>query len=280
MAEFKSFNEFQEELHHSAPPKEQNDEVIEKDTPPARKRIRFFKQIDPGGIKRYLVGTAGVIVLIVGGILFLPVPFGEIHLSGNETVTLDDVLFDGNIRQPVNVWQVSASDLKARLEQDIRISKAEVNRGFPFYLYVNISERKPAAVIQENFGYALVDKEGMVIRTVSSLRDVDLPSVTGVKLENTLLGDRVTRENVQKALQFISSLSAAGSHAFSEVNVGNEENIVAYTREGIPVWLGAGDRMDERAVLAEKMINDMKVRHLAVEHIDASLTSPYFKTKN
>lgn len=280
MAEFKSFNEFQEELHHTAPQNEQHDEVKEKNTPPTAKRIRFLHQIDPGGAKRYLVGIAGVIALAVGGILFLPVPFGLIQLSGNETVTLDDVLFDGNIRQPVNVWQVSASDLKNRLEQDIRISHAEVNRGFPFYLYVNISERKAAAVIQENFGYALVDKDGMVIRTVSSLRGIDLPSITGVKLDNTLLGDRVTRENVQKALLFIASLSAAGSHAFSEVNVGNEENIVAYTREGIPVWLGAGDRMDERAALAEKMLNDMKVRHLAVEHIDASLTSPYFKTKN
>ncbi len=282
MAEFKSFNEFQQELHHQVPDVELEEEIKEEEAEEKKKshRFQFLKQLDPGGVKRYLAGTAGVIILIVGGILFLPVPFGEIRLSGNEAVSLDDVLFDGNVRQPVNVWQVSTSELKTRLEQDIRIGSAEVSRGFPFYIYVNIAERKPAAVIQEDFGYALVDKEGVVIQTVSSLRGIDLPAVTGVKLGNTLLGDTVTRENVQAALLFISSLSSAGSHAFSEVNVGNESNIVAYTREGIPVWLGQGDRMDERAALAEKMLNDMKVRHLAVEHIDASLTSPYFKTKN
>lgn len=281
MAEFKSFNEFQQELHHQVPENELKEELTEEPAEPAKKsRFQFLKQIDPGGAKRYLAGTAGAILLVIGGILFLPVPFGEVRLSGNENVSMEDVLFDGEVRQPVNVWQVSAAELKSRLEQDVRIAHADVARGFPFYLYVNITERKPAAVIQEDFGYALVDKEGMVIKTVSSLRGIDLPAITGVKLGNALLGDTVTRENVQAALLFISSLSQAGSHAFSEVNVGNESNIVAYTREGIPVWLGQGDRMDERAVLAEKMLNDMKVRHLAVEHIDASLTSPYFKTKN
>ena len=165
MAEFKSFNEFQQELHHQIPQAELEEEDREEKSEDEEKRTRFsfLKQIDPGGMKRYLAGTAGIVILIVGGILFLPVPFGNIQLSGNENVSMDDVLFDGNVHQPVNVWQVSTSELKERLEKDIRIRNADISRGFPFYIYVNITERKPAAVIQEDFGYALVDKDGVVL---------------------------------------------------------------------------------------------------------------------
>lgn len=283
MSEFKSFNEFQKELHYETPRVEPQESIADPVLEEPEKKIsrfgRFFDRLPHEGVKRYLMGVAAVILAVVAVLLFLPVPFGAVRLTGNETVTLDDVLFDGAVKQPVNVWQISTSDLKERVGKDIRIGGVEVTRSFPFYIDVNVTERKPLAVIQGDFGYALLDKEGMVLRTVSSLRGIDLPVVTGIKLGNILLGDTASQPVVQAALQFLGSLSAAGNHAFSEVNVGNESNLVAYTRGGIPVWLGEGDRMPERAVLAEKMLNDMKVRHLAVEHIDASLTSPYFKTK-
>lgn len=54
---------------------------------------------------------------------------------------------------------------------------------------------------------------------------------------------------------------------------------MAYTRGGIAVHLGEGDQMQERAALAENMVSDVKARGLAVEYIDASLTSPYIKLK-
>lgn len=283
MSEFKSFNEFQKELHHESPVAET------PESPPAsppeepekkeHRLGRYIHRIPHEGIKTYLMGLSAVVLVIVAALLFLPIPFGAVRLTGNETLTLDDVLFDGAVKQPVNVWQISTSDMKDRLGKDIRIGSVEVVRSFPLYIDVNITERKPLAVIQGDFGYALLDKEGVVLRTVSSLRGIDLPVVTGIKLGNILLGDTASQPVVQAALQFLGGLSASGNHAFSEVNVGNESNLVAYTREGIPVWLGDGDRMTERAALAEKMLNDMKVRHLAVEHIDASLTSPYFKTK-
>ena len=56
----------------------------------------------------------------------------------------------------------------------------------------------------------------------------------------------MTDPEVQKALLFISHLSAEGLSEFSEVNIGNPGHIVAYTRDGIAVRLGDGSQMEEQ----------------------------------
>lgn len=285
MSDFKSFDDFQKELHHLDP--EQTVIRESEEIPESGRQIPQTSKLkkNPGKKKArrrwepYLMGTAVGFLLLAGAVLFLPVPMGDIRLQGNEAVTKEDILFDGDIREPVNVFQISTSQLQERLKKDVRIADAEVSRAFPFYIDVVIAERKPVAVIQEEFGYAFLDQEGMIIQTGDSIRGMDIPVITGVKLDNVLLGDFTQKENVKLALQFLGALSPGGIQVFSEINVGNAESIVAYTRDGIAVRLGDGSAMAERAALAENMVNDVKVRGLSVEYIDASFSSPYIKLK-
>ena len=67
--------------------------------------------------------------------------------------------------------------------------------------------------------------------------------------------------------------------AFSELNLGNEDNIRAYTRDGVTVRLGDGSDMAQQAELAENMVGDVKARGLSVEYVDANLASPFIKLK-
>lgn len=278
MDEFKSFNDFREEEHREeyapVPGKAAGVETEYADAPEGH-----------GGpsasdIKRYALIAGGAAVAVFLALLLLPVPFGEVRLSGNTSVALEDVLFDGGIKDPVNVLQISTSELKTRLEKDLRIESAEVSRSFPAAIEVRLTERVPLAVVQSQFGYVYLDRSGTVIRTARAIRDLNIPIITGVKLEHMLLGESVTKKEVLSALTFIDHLSSQGAGLFSEVNVGNAERIVAYTRDGIPVRLGEGDRMDERAALAENMVGTVKTRKLFVEYIDASLTSPFYKFRN
>lgn len=274
MAEFKSFDDFQKELHDPAGARQTERADKEDSRKPRhgerRRRRRLRKQW-------WYVGAT---LLIVGAVVFFaPIPLGSIRVYGNEILTRDDILFDGNIRDPINVFQISTSDWEGRLRKDVRIRTAEVTRSFPAYIDVRISERKPIAVIQEELGYAIVDKEGMVIQTGSAIYEMDFPMITGIKLENALLGDIIEGDRVKKALLFLGQLSPQGINMFSEVNVGNVDNFIAYTRDGIAIRLGDGAAIAEQAELAENMVSDVRVRGLSVEYIDASLTSPYIKLK-
>lgn len=277
MNDFKSFNDFREEEHREG-------YAADAENAGGAETEYADETEEHGGsaaseIKRYAMIAGGALAVIVLALLVFPIPFGEVRLSGNESVTLEDVLFDGEIDGPVNVLQISTSEMKTRLEKDLRIESAEVSRSFPAAIDVVLHERKPIAVVQEQFGYAYLDRTGMVIRTTRAIRELNIPIITGVKLDNVLLGETAPKAEILSALTFIGHLSPQGAGIFSEVNIGNAEHIVAYTRDGIPVRLGSGDRMDERAVLAENMVGNVRTRNLFVEYLDASLTSPFIKLK-
>lgn len=274
MAEFKSFDDFQKELHGA-----NNDSPQIPEEKAVHKKPRHASKKNKMHVRKYVWSVIGSLLFVGSVLFFTPVSIGSIRIYGNETLTRGDILFDGNLTEPINVFQINTSDFEERLKQDVRIYRAEVNRSFPAYVDVHIAERKPIAVIQKDIGYAILDRDGMVIQTGTAIHGMDFPMITGVSLDNALLGDVITRESVKMALQFLGVLSIQGIQVFSEINIGNQDNIIAYTRDGIAIRLGDGSSIKERAELAENMVSDVKVRGLSVEYIDASLTSPYIKLK-
>lgn len=288
MDNFKSFNEFLKEQHGGAPeiqaaPKEPPSQQPSPEEPPKEpvKKKKHKKESSHTGssVKNYVFG--GVVVVLAGilALFLLPIPLGYISLTGTDVLTVDDILFEGKIRQPVNVPQVSTTDLTRRLSKDIRVSSVTVTRKFPFVLSVDITDRRPVAIVQDQFGYAFVDADGMVMDTTQSIKKVEVPLITGKKMGNLLLGDRISGDDVAKALDFLNNLSPDGLKVFSEINIGNADSIKAYTRDGITVRLGEGDNMADRAKLAENMVGDVKARKLSVEYVDANLASPFIKLK-
>lgn len=288
MNDFKSFNEFIEEQHGHSTKADSNLDVVENpEQPPAigntislkSGKKRKHKGNRKSSLRSNILIGFSVIIIFFLALLLLPVPLGYIFLTGSDILTVDDILFEGKIRQPVNVLQISTSQLEERLSRDIRIDSVQVHRKFPLTMEVVVHDRIPIAIVQGEFGYALVDKDGIVMDTVQSISKVTVPLITGKRFGNLLLEDRISGSDIDEALNFLNNLSPEGIRVFSEVNIGNPENINAYTREGIAVRLGDGERMEERARLAEDMVGDVKARGLSVEYLDANPASALIKLK-
>ena len=296
MSEFKSFDEFQQgkrtdKISESQVQKgyglEEKSSLLRKvdftKEKQKKKRSRFYlsghRRITHNNIRIYLLLGTVFLFLILMALLFLPLPFGHIELKGNQDVTMENVIFEGEIKEPVNTLQISTATVKDRLSKDLRIENVEIARKFPGTIVINIQERKNAAAIQTEFGYVIVDKEGLVIKNDTSIKNGDYLMITGKKLGNVLLGDQIEESDVIRALRFISCLSEKGAEEFSEINIGNPENFVAYTRDGISVRLGNTEDLEEQAVLAENMVNDVRARSLSVEYLDANVTNPFIKLK-
>lgn len=282
MDNFKSFNDFLKEQHGGKTTPSTQEVPVEQTPPPPHpakknpgkrlKRPRFKG-------KAYAAGGLGVLAVIGLSLFFLPIPLGYIDLEGTEVLTTDDVIFEGRIRQPVNVLQISSSDLEKRLSRDIRVSTVSVGRRFPFVLEVNVTDRVPLAIVQDEFGYVFLDKDGVVMDSTQSIKKINVPLITGKRLGNLLLGDSIAGGEIDQALDFLNHLSPEGLKVFSEINIGNPEDIKAYTRDGITVKLGNGSDMAGQARLAENMVGDVKARGLSVEYLDANLASPFIKLK-
>ena len=219
------------------------------------------------------------IIIIVVSLLFLPIPFGNLTVTGNDIIKTEDIFFEAEIKKPINILQIRTSNVEKRLLNDIRIEEVDVSRQFPFTINIKVKERKPLVIVQGEFCYAILDKTGLVIETETSLKKANYPMITGKKWGNLLLGDTVSESDVLLALKFINSLSEDGVKLFSEINIGNKDNIIAYTRSGIAVKLGNGKNIADQAKLAENMVGDISSRQLSVEYIDANTSSPFIKLK-
>lgn len=50
------------------------------------------------------------------------------------------------------------------------MSTVSVGRRFPFVLEVNVTDRVPLAIVQDEFGYVFLDKDGVVMDSTQSIK--------------------------------------------------------------------------------------------------------------
>lgn len=283
MHEYNDFENFQKKIRNEHVNVSENDnkDLNDKnfDDKKIRKVLKKRKKHKKNKKFKVLFYLIIFIIIIVVSLLFLPIPFGILTVTGNDIIKTEDIFFEAEIKKPINIFQVRTSNVEKRLLNDIRIEEVDVSRQFPFTINIKVKERKPLVIVQGEFCYAILDKTGLVIETETSLKKANYPMITGKKWGNLLLGDTVSESDVLLALKFINSLSEDGVKLFSEINIGNKDNIIAYTRSGIAVKLGNGKNIANQAKLAENMVGDISSRQLSVEYIDANTSSPFIKLK-
>lgn len=227
--------------------------------------------------RRIVLIGAGLLVLWL--LLFiLPIPFGSITVTGSQNVTVSDVMAAGNIRNPVNLLQINAGQLEERLQHDLRVDSVKVTYVLPLTLQVNVTERRPAAVVATQFGFATLDSKGQVINLGPAIEDTTAPIISGIKLGNVLLGDTIDDSVIKGALTYLNSLSDEGRKQIAEINVGDVNQLIAYTVDGLPLHLGDTSEMDKKGPLSENMLRDVKARGVAAQYLDVNVKAPYIKT--
>ncbi len=224
-------------------------------------------------------GVLASILILVLLLCFLPISLGTVIVEGNQKMSADEVYRVACINRPINVMQLSTADIQKRLTGDLRIARADVSRELPLTIRIRMREREPLAIVHTDFGYAVLDAEGLVIAHMESIRDTQAAFVTGDNFGNVVLGDRLRHPLLLKALHFLGNLSAEGRREISEVNISDGQQIVAYTRDNLPIHLGAGEHMNEQAPLSENMIKDIRARKLDARFVDANIGAPYIKLK-
>ncbi|MCZ7558071.1 MAG: cell division protein FtsQ/DivIB [Bacteroidia bacterium] len=135
-------------------------------------------------------------------------------------------------------------EVKRRILANPYIRDVDLMRDPPRTLVVNVTERKPIAMlINVQAADWLVDEDGYVLPAVHAPEVYDVPVITGAgDLRVLKPGVRIVSKKVQKALQVLRTARGMGGgifHQFSEVHVAPKRDLVLYTIEaGVPVILG------------------------------------------
>ena len=276
--------EFLEEIHRDSdyiqgelPPQDDGWEVVIVDTPegPKRMRRRLKRKVPKQRRSPLWKIVVGAAVLI--GVFTLPLPIGQIQVTGTNQLSSEDIVAIGDLGYPVNILRVRTGALEERLQKDIRVDTAHVSYALPLTLQVDITERHAMIVVPSQFGFVGIDRQGMVISNAPTIPDTTVPIISGVRLGNVLLGDTVEAEGIRSAIAYMQAFPEEKRKTIGEINIGDANHMIAYTVEGLPIHLGDSSDLAEKAKITEDMLKDIGQRHVVPQYIDVNVKSPYIK---
>lgn len=223
-------------------------------------------------------------ILVVVGIftaLILYVPFFKVsdaQISGLyylEKNALDNQLED---IKGQNIVFLKKKEIIDNFKSNSYVKEAEVKRKFPNKIMVEITERKPVALLVTSDGFIQVSQGAVFLDIRQSPGKYDLPFITGIELYAIPgVGKIIEDDYLREALHIISSSKGALMNKIAEINVDNKR-IVAYTRNGITVLLGDSDDIDNKLKMLESIMEeivDVTVPLLEIDYIDLRFKNSY-----
>ncbi len=228
-----------------------------------------------------------IIAFIIGGIIgawqWISAPgraFGSIVIEGTAKITVDDVLKMCGTQKPVNLFVVSASDIRTAIKNDVRFENAETEYFWPGILAIRVKERVPAVYIANSYkSYAQVDYNGFVMSVSDGIKEADAPVLSGVVTGNIFFGDTIKEKNVLEILAFLSKLDKEVINTISEIAVDDSNNVKFNLRYGYPILLGNAGHIADKLDVFITVFNDIKTKNIRAEYIDLTFDKPYIKLR-
>ncbi|HHW41542.1 MAG TPA: FtsQ-type POTRA domain-containing protein [Syntrophomonadaceae bacterium] len=233
-----------------------------------RRRGRSRKKLD---IRRFagVLKTVFVITLTIMALyLFSQSPFfalQEIEGKGLQRISLSELTEESGLSKGQNLFRVDTDRVKRRLLKDPLIERAEVKRRLPRTIVIEIKERQPRALFLANDAFLVIDRKGYCLDKISSMRSYNLPIITGIKASTTELGKKVSSS--RDMISILAALDPDVQNFFSEFNIAGKEQLIAYSREGIPVLLGSSDNLSQKLHVAVSFMKSLNSA-MPVEYVD------------
>ncbi len=199
----------------------------------------------------------------------------QFKVSGLRHLSSNQVTGESGLIQGMNIFQLNLGQAEQRLLSDPWIQSAAINLQLPHTVQIAIVERQPSAMIYANQHWLLLDREGICIDSVDNLYFYSLPIISGLNPDTCQPGKQVSANPVLQLV--LTALDPGVEDFFSEVNISQPDDLVAYTRDSIPVYLGKCEDLHSKLALAQSLLTNFKDRG-SVSYVDLrSLQAPAIK---
>lgn len=245
-------------------------------------RMQTDRQKTPNRSSRIFVVLLFLFALLLAFFLFLNTSYftiGSIIVDGNKYVSTEEIHRIAGIGESTNIFRLQVDTIQRRLDSDLRLTEVEVSRKLPATIVIRLKERQPLAYVACSYGFVQVDAKGIVLAAFKNLKQVSVPIITGVRLGNVYVGDRIDTEQIKQVLQYLTAVDEQALNQLSEVNIQSNQ-LVAYTTGSITLRIGNTDRLNEKAKLTTEILQEIQAKQLKVEYVDMNFATPFIKIKH
>jgi cell division protein FtsQ len=195
----------------------------------------------------------------------------EIVVSPTHHVRAGTLLEAVALRPGVSIWRVDPRALAERLAAQPWVRRARVRRELPRRLVVDVTERRPAAILLLDQLY-YVDTTGVAFVRVGERDPLDLPFVTGVEAAIVADDRPFARHAIRQALRLLAGMERAGlPFRVSEVHIDREQGVTVFPIEPRVSltfgWSGFGAKLAR----LHRVLDDFRGREAQLREIDLTM---------
>ena len=225
------------------------------------------------------------IALVLGGLYyFLHRPwltFGKLEVVDDGTAfSVEEVVKVADIKEPVNLFNVSRSHVEEVLTNDLRVEKVSTGYAWPNILRVTITERKPAVYVECAYGgFAKISYKGVVLEVKSGIKDATAPFVSGWKLGNLYTGDVVEDPGMVALLDFLGKIDSSVQARIAEIVMDSGKKLRILLSSGVPIILGDYENLPKKVDTFNTVYKELGTKKVKAAYIDLSFDKPYIKLR-
>lgn len=198
-----------------------------------------------------------IFILVLAIFFFLQSSFfrvKNIEVTGLKQLKKEQVVALSGLAPGVNIFRADLRQAQSKIALNPMVGDVQITRKLPRTILVNITERKPLAIIPDKGSFIIVGDGGYVLARVKNLSSVNLPMLTGLKTAGANPGKIIADEKIQIALKYLLTMSLNLRAAVSEINLTDVNNIRIYTIDGVEVRFGDDTRIADKIKLYGEVI--------------------------
>ncbi len=167
-----------------------------------------------------------------------------VEVTGTHLVSPAQVRGAADIPAGLPLIRVNGAAVAHRVERLRQVQSAQVSRDWPDRVLISVTERVPALAVPSGQVFALIDKDGVVVETVSQ-RPLDMPilALPGGPALSALRGNPA----VHAAAVVVRELPPYLSRSLVSVQAPTATDVTLRLRDGVSIVWGGTDRPAEKA---------------------------------
>jgi cell division protein FtsQ len=204
-----------------------------------------------------IFSLAAVAVLIILANNWSNKKFADrITVKGNITISEEEILKAAGIKRDsvINLDDINYLFIRDRILKHPEVKKVVVSKESPSELIIEITEKRPVAVVVKNSELFLIDDEDEIFSFKNYEKVYDLPVINGLKSDS----DPYYKSDLKSALILIKTAYSKGKtlqNLISEVNVSDSEKLIVNTNDHSTMFYfpKSEDGVIDKEMLAEKL---------------------------
>lgn len=213
--------------------------------------------------------TAAVVVVFCLYYLYYQTPYFNlisVNLRGNFTYDDDYILEKSGIETGKKIFEVDRAGVKENLEKEVYIERVRVVYELPNKIFLDIVERVDKYQILSNNQYIIIDKDGIVLKTLAD--KLDLISIESYADIVYNVGDSLQFEGIENNKKIFDTIeylnTEYGTDTIRNFIVDKNNRFMFETQYGTRVRIDLGEEINYQIVFAMKIINERLNNNLTV----------------